>query len=300
MPSPARSGNPNSAPPTSPSATIIPWLFCQGAAQTEQRPLTPNQVDIALALSRNGWRPVNSSLPPYAPGVEKLYMASMVYKSASYLHALLDSDLIFLKGCQQILHKRPHFYYVCLVELNDLRGFCSRSDIGRLRNEHFKALSEGKDVPILFDDAGGVGDEGLDLPPALEDGACDTQAAGGDLELEQSFEPLALAAEPIDVIGALTRPVTLDGVVVRFDGWSHSSGHQRAYVACANPQHEACFRYRQVRSFQSRPELVAYMFAWSHAGLGLERSAHVSQTYEPEPSAIEFFLAAMRSANISV
>ena len=125
---------------------------------------------------------------------------------------------------------------------------------------------------------------------ALEDGAADVDAGAADLPMEI----VAAAVEGGMPVFGGPGQITLRGKTVRFDNFSHASGHQRGYISCCNrAAHGPCYRYSQVNLHGSHKECAAWLFAWDAAGhtYGMIKEEH--KGYKPPPDILQRVLDAM-------
>eukprot|EP00959_Pyramimonas_sp_CCMP1952_P469430 9494917-Pyramimonas_sp.AAC.1 len=70
---------------------------------------------------------------------------------------------------------------------------------------------------------------------------------------------------------------------IYFGNCSHSSGKQRAFIACRNRNHVACFKNRQLDMFPNARTCCAWLLAWAKAGVskGPEFTKEAHRFYEP-------------------
>ena len=174
-----------------------------------------------------------------------------------------------------------------------------RADLAALRDDDFKALIAGKHVPVTNSLAPELALCDMEDRAAIEDAADPDGRPMEDrialMEDEFVHDMSALVPEfgvPADVLAVACAPVDASsGARVRFDGFSHSSRLQRAYVQCLNPIHKKCFRYRQVCQFEARQHAIAYLACWAHMGHGLSRAEHQSNLTEPSKEELAVALA---------
>lgn len=153
-------------------------------------------------------------------------------------------------GCISIKHGQLAAYYEALLRVNDLSAFSS--DDKKFKAAELKALVDAPGVIEVIpyaieDDAALDADEiyGLPyVPPHLPD------------HTYIVHEP-TIRRDPVTVfIDSLQKRM-----IVRFDGCSHQSGQQRAYVTC--PTHPGCRRYVFVCNYDTWRRAVAWLLAWA-------------------------------------
>ena len=139
-----------------------------------------------------------------------------------------------------------------------------------MRNVHFAAILRGLPLPPL----GGR--------LAIADASRDTRGQPvldpvGMLAIEDQLEDEADIANGIDIdpdllLGALPEhalptfeipPLRVSPrCVVYYDNYTHSSGMRRAFIACNNPKHGRCEKYKFLCKFPSTAECSAWLIAW--------------------------------------
>ena len=303
--------------------------FCKEPCATLALPAgaSSNKLDWMLQLVRDGWVVKYAvDLVPYTHGAAKEFGVFMVNKSVLYFKCLSIAGDLLERGCGEIRHNMPHFYYDCLLNIKDLHGFHALPNFEDFGNEQFRQTLNGQAVVLRDVDAGGFGDPAKVGPfPRLEafpSVHCrrllrgvpfgetltvvvrlplrghrglvmpddDPPSEGEVLPPIADMAPPAVELVPVvvhealgaplggDVLAEACRPVSLNvggrRFHVKFDFFSHSSGIQRGYVSCLNPDHRACYRYTQVNKFPTRRALVAYLMVWSELGIGISRQDH--------------------------
>ena len=73
----------------------------------------------------------------------------------------------------------------------------------------------------------------------------------------------AIPEKMVDITEQWTVKAGSKAVSVKLDNASHTSGHQRMYVACTFAAHRPCFRYAVVHKFPSIRHGVAELAAWA-------------------------------------
>ena len=125
-------------------------------------------------------------------------------------------------------------------------------------------------------------DEGAIFENGMEEGELAFEHALGELlEADPDFEvaPVSPPREMIPVDDAELPPFAVDGFVVKWDFWSHSSGRRRGYVKCHT--HATCFRYSQLNLYSSPRDCAAYLLAWAKCGPTVPRETHVASAFAP-------------------
>ena len=79
--------------------------------------------------------------------------------------------------------------------------------------------------------------------------------------------------------GALLDPLSVGEIEIKFDGFSHASSIQRAYVKC--PNHHRCFKYRQVNLDTDRDTMFESLIGWVLSGSKVPREEHVHPYFCP-------------------
>lgn len=110
----------------------------------------------------------------------------------------------------------------------------------------------------------------------------------GELTSVLEMDDGALPGE-LDAQTVVNNEYRCDGFVCKFDFWSHSSGHRRGYTRCFS--HTACFRYAQLRKFDSERACAAYLIAWAKLGSHHSREEHVSARLQPTDACVQEIFA---------
>jgi hypothetical protein len=86
--------------------------------------------------------------------------------------------------------------------------------------------------------------------------------------------------------------ISLGGKTVRFDGCSHQSGLQRAYITCCRTGvHKGCHKYRYLRDFgNDRRRAAAWLMAWDAYAHKVE-NRHQHYAVEPTPQNVAWAFA---------
>jgi hypothetical protein len=185
----------------------------------------------------------------------------------SYFVALAMASWIFAKPgkLKGICHHLSDGCYRMLIRLEDLTRLAQmkRPAVLKLTDADCKAMLRGPDGPLAIDNAlqddPGSGDEGTDCPGLGEDG-------GVLLLLDDGVQ---VEAPPQVVDHQIPeKKFTMQGmptVHVRYDNFSHESGHRRAFVTC--PLHDKCKKWCFLKSHGNCPErAAAYLLAWVRDG----------------------------------
>lgn len=251
-------------------------------------PATKNKTDLVLQLIREGWKGLPGlDLPPLQSDSPRAFSYPMLFRSRSYFTCLCDIDELFLKGLQKFWHNEPHNYYAALLALSDLSNFPSGSDLLSMTNADFKALMDGASgrpssselLPLQDADHDYMEAQALAEGSASEgeEGAAVVVARPPPMRLS---DVVGVRSAGVDRLAAATASIVVEAFqqtfTVRFDGFSHASRIQRAYIRCA--AHCACFRYAQVTSHPTRRGLAAYLVAWATLGPALSRESHQSRS----------------------
>ena len=165
-------------------------------------------------------------------------------------------------------------------QINKYHGLCTTTDPRKLR-----ALMDAADEPDSVNTTfkqitGGDGNEALDdsdadvPPPFAPVAALPPPCINSDVETMRKAALQVLRATPHTLV-EMKETATLEiinpqtglpeTITCHFDNCSHSSGKQRAYIACRDTGHKLCFHYRTVDNFPSLKHAAAHNFAWSLA-----------------------------------
>ena len=132
------------------------------------------------------------------------------------------------------------------------------ADVRRIRDAEFAKML--KDAPSLPDFDG----DADPTPLALLDAPVPAVGPAADMAMMHRIAANVLRGiGTADITSKWECDVGGIAITVHFDGCSHSSGKQRAYVACKGGDHSACFRYATVDRFPSEQECVATLACWS-------------------------------------
>lgn len=226
-----------------------------------------HKLQLVLELRRLGWegRHGPHTCEPFG---ERIFSLSMVVSSGLYFKCLLDAEQLFERGLRSIFSARPHFYYRCLCELPSLEPLVAYSDdeLQRMTNSQFQMILKGA-----------APDVGVEVIYALEDGPAGEgeQLVRGAIEdaprADEIIGPIAAGEDQFDELAT----VKIGNHEVKFT-LSHASGQPRAYIACPNRAHKACFKYRQLNRDPSRAETIGFCVAWAEMGPNLSREEHLS------------------------
>lgn len=264
-----------------------------------------SKLSALMFLCSLGWTPSAENLSGryYEASSEKVFDASLqrpkVYfvalcMSASILRKLSTSEA----ALPVIYHGMPQAYYKALLSLpaSKMQAIADIIEqtphIKRIRDSEFAALLDGcEGVPEREE-----GPEGqhmlavLDAPsPAEVDAQRVHRIAASVLR--------GLPAEFVDIRSCMVATSANRTLRVNFDNCSHSSGKQRAYIACPAPHHSACFKYSVVERFESNEDCAAWLMAWadharSQPAAEFNKRAHMS--FVPDAQAVAAFRRLVR------
>ena len=166
----------------------------------------------------------------------------------------------------------PAKYYELLYHCRDASRLISFGlQVRRWKHGQFLALLEGKDPLVL---------------PALQDAPVeldpDPDEASDMEELPAPSDHPAIRHVPIADRSQVRAPVALSDLeggqnaTVMFDGGSHQSGKERAYIKCQCHSGEGCVKYRFVHHFDSDRECVSWLMSWKLDGSrSVSREEHI-------------------------
>ena len=252
----------------------------------EQKPkgyMHCEKLEILMVMHSKGWRPFpGAAHAPYAIGEGRHYVLNL--KAAKwYFSCLAIADDVLCRlpleaGLPIIRHGMPQHYYSGLVMLKDpvkLMQLLALVDAGRPPRD--KELAALVDQPS-DDDNGDEGEapDAVPLPPFPALPPVPGNPGGdspGDLRNLLSIARQVLHPVPADQIDLTeTFPIAFRGrpITVHFDGCSHASGKQRAFVACCNrtgpTSHHRCFKYGFVHLWPDKQTAAAWLTAWAWHG----------------------------------
>lgn len=216
------------------SCDVSPVGVFQVPLLVDFRPFA-HKLGLVVDLVRRGWADAYK-VEEHIPG-DKSMLTQMTLRSRLYFLCLLMSEELYSSGLHSILTMRPESYYKCLLCPDALGRLLEYppEDIIQMQGKHFIAIAKGILVPPL---------SGAML--ALADGALEEEVADmdpGDTgdEEQEPHEATALDEEEPGLAEALvglvlagfdmareSDPIDIMGYRIKFDFWSHSSGHQRA------------------------------------------------------------------------
>lgn len=212
------------------------------------------------------------ALEPFRPNGEKFLRSDVLKLSKLYLVAMLMSHQIFEAGLTEIYHGRPEAYYACLTsgDPTTIQRLLRLEASGGFGQGAYRALLVGGDDGARDSVGDSLYAEDETVQGALEDGAT--------RHIRPPLPPVsALAAPDIGPPAAFSIQVqSAQGprCTIRFDGASHSSRIQRAYIRCPWFHHKDCWKYRQVNLEPDRNRLVAWLYGWAIMGEDLSKSQH--------------------------
>jgi len=236
-----------------------------------------SKLALMARLVSTGWRA--SALGDigeyYAEGVDKVFELS-TSRSKSYYAVMVLCDKILPRMAiddsvlPAVYHGMTESYYKLLLRLRSrgdalaLQALLDGAGQRRhLRDEHFAKLlpsSESKQAQQHFA-VDGI-PENL---PALLDRPVDDSRAAQDIARVHRMAAQVLRARPSEMVDLRSTMRCADGlsrIDVHLDNCSHSSGKQRAYVACPVKWHSACYKYSIVERFENLAHVSAWLTAW--------------------------------------
>ena len=220
-----------------------------------------SKLELVHACLLDGWLPV-AALPnsAWTCGEAKGMVGGDFRVRLHYL-CLRTSSTILEKpgGLERIYHWGPNSYYDALLRLKDLSiiSAMAEEDIRAMGDEGFRDLSKRRKGQELaaFDE--------------IIDGDADV---GAGAVLAASVPAIADApgpavVRPLLAVQAGVEPMDdrLAGRKVNFDGFSHASGNQRAFICCKFHSH--CGPYNLLKDFPDERRAVAHLLAWHTLGI---------------------------------
>lgn len=255
------------------------------------------KLALAVQLDLAGWRAMPMPLRPAVAGGAKQCRDDCLARSRWYMVALLWSDAVWKAGAPSIRHNMPEAYYQALLTVPDLKRLAQLDNLDRVRNACWKRCAAAKSLDPAFQECAGADNVLEDMDDNDDDANGDEERPASAIGMEVAtdthapkagIELLALGAS--DANAALMQPITIshagEETLVRFDGFSHTSGMQRAYTRCKNDKHTACFKYMTVGS---RPKTWAacYLHLWRVAGHSLPTKAAHRDTVFPTDDEVD-------------
>ena len=233
------------------------------------------KLSLLCILRSRGWAPGAQTLGCYALGGPTNYVHNMS-SSRMYFLALAKSSDIFSRFPKDedhvpfMLHGMHEQYYKLLLKLRKPADFLK---LQQLQDDAVapKAITDAPEFTQLLaaikevesDDETKA--EGAQFPDPSEL-ALPAPAAADVADLHKKAVVVLAGASGVvaDVSSSWTAVVDGQQVRVHFDNCTHSSGHQRAYVACplGRTTHPACFKYTQVNKHAGDEHAVAWLACW--------------------------------------
>ena len=231
-------------------------LECEGLAPIRDatarvHPAMSKVELLALCVSL-GWQ-LDESTTSWTAAGPKCFKHT-AYGSTKWLWLVLaTSSRIWGLGISEIWDGMPAKYYELLYHCRDASLLISFGlQVRRWKHGQFLALLEGKDPLVL---------------PALQDAPVeldpDPDEASDMEELPAPSDHPATRHVPVADRSQARAPVSLSGLeggqnaTVMFDGGSHQSGKERAYIKCQCHSGEGCVQYRFLHHFDSDRECVS-------------------------------------------
>ena len=273
------------------------------------RPAQHPKLMLMMHLSAEGWKPLvgKEKDPHHTLDAEKLFVASHNRpKSYFAVFCVIDrvlQKLAVVEGTLPIVyHHMPDTYYRLLMCLDNTKSVQAltdmlerAADVTRLTDKAFQAL-----LPEVVGADTWVDDEEEPDPAScgllhLKDkfpGPSGGKDRHEDIKRAHRIALQVLKGIPADMVDIrcrwVSRKAGMDEVRVNFDNCSHSSGRQRAYVACPNKRHVACFRYTTVDLHTSPAHAAAYLLCWAEHARGKPALFSKQSHKDYEPSAAEW------------
>ena len=208
------------------------------------------KLELIHKLNYQGWV-ASYDAPLLLTRGDVTYPARNVFASKYYFMALLQRDEILSKGLAFIHQHLTQSYYRMLIALKDLSriALLSAAELENMSDADFKDI--------------------LDSTPAgqLSLAFSSSRWTGG---ARRRIQDLNQATLPVPAPPHVIVPVPFDApieavirdehVKVLFDGCSHATGNQRAFLYCK--RHQRCRLYRFPHLFASRNHCVAFLMAW--------------------------------------
>ena len=181
----------------------------------------------------------------------------MLHRSQHYLDCVLDANDYFERGLLSLSHGGTMHYYMCIQRAQNFQAVNAIEDAGREPDSSWKRLMA--DLP---------------LPAPAE---VDIQEIE-DLPPEPVPDPLAI----VPLVPALPRMLPAHmkpqkfefacgehTISVHLDGFSHASGHRRAYGQCPYHKPERCYKYTVLSNFDKQWKAVAFVLCYLRRGDGI-------------------------------
>lgn len=240
------------------------------------------KLALLAKLALSGWVAGDDPLAPMTPAGALKYSRHCLSRSKWYMQALLLHERAFECGAPCIVHAMPEAYYMVLLQLGALHELSELGDLTTYSNDHWRAALKSGTLEVMREgrmlDAGEA-DVGDPLP--IEEGGFED--VGEDAPVLPAIDLSLLTG--MDAMADLMTPMTINAfgheTVVKFDGFSHSSGLQRAYVSCKALGHTACFKYFTLAA-RPRKWAACYLHLWRIKGLALPSKPEHRDTVFPE------------------
>ena len=193
-----------------------------------------SKFELLFKLLYDGARPM-SQLEGLAaivwPDSEPVVSLAMMVRSKKYLEALVLREALWGLGLRCFHHGGAHFYYMCLLHLDDFTALNAIKDVGKTTNEQWKDLlrARGDAAALALADA-------EEAEPAEDS---DGVLAHVGLVAKTVPPPKKIAktkdAKVLDAMTFKFKVETAEGpasLSIGIDGFSHTSRRRRAYAKC--------------------------------------------------------------------
>ena len=237
-----------------------------------------SKLSLMMRLLAQGWTPKEQGKVGdyYAEGLDKHFELALT-RSKLYFATLVvvDTVLHILALEEEVLpvvyHGMTESYYKLLLRMKgsaDARALLAlldkAKDVKQLPDRDFAELLPAAEADTWRDKD--EGDDGVPEPlPALLD-LPKKPTEELDIAKAHRMAVQVLRAVPARMVDFRSSWCCDDGglkIQIHFDNCSHSSGKQRAYVACPAKWHRACFKYSIVENFASDTHVAAWLTAWA-------------------------------------
>ena len=239
------------------------------------------KLSLMMHLCSKGWTPMladadKTDKAAYFSRGDKLLFLAMETRPKSYFIVLCLSEPILNRLAVSdetlplIYHSMPDAYYRLLLRLEgrkrvqalqDLLG--AAPNVKALSDKDFKELLPEEIEEPPDDDGWNLGLLAVkDMVPVI----------GSMLPIDKDIVQVhkmakqvlsGVPASMVDFKSKWCRRFGPRDCSVHFDGFSHSSGRQRGWISCPHANHQACFKYVYVDSFESHRHCAAWLVEWS-------------------------------------
>ena len=232
----------------------------------------PGKLEMLFSLYSQNFRPI----PAIEGTLEKtsrdsddrIVLNGMLGRSAKYFEALMMLNTCFRRGLTVFHHGASHYYYTCLIAIDDLTGLMQIENPSMVHDDVWKGILKAENPKALMDaeavDQRGRDDgpEGLPALPAAPKGKAKAKAK----------------ARAIPAGAIVERPAVLEAMNFRFDcgeksflicldGYSHQSGRRRVYAKCPIDGHIDCYWYTFLHQHRFPWQAVAYILGYITKGV---------------------------------